>query len=395
VDWFRDHPVVADGLLALLIAAISIAVLRPLYVEAHAQQSAIREPDWLAYLLTLVTTLPLSWRRRFPQTVLIVVGTTTIVFFALQYSGEAIGVLLATYTVAAHCPRRKAFVSLVFAYAGLLLSLFFIPEDVGPVVILVNLVVFSTAWILGSNLQARRLEHAELADRAVRLENDREQRARRAVSDERSRIARELHDVVAHNVSVMVVQAAGARRTLDRDPARAKEVLAGIEETGRQALTEMRRLLGVLRTDDDATNSRAPQPGVSRLDDLVDNVRAAGLPVQLTVEGIPKALSAGVDLSAYRIVQEALTNSLKHAGPAVADVVLRYDVNTLEVTVRDTGRGSAAALEATPDGGNGAPHGLVGMRERVALFGGELHAGPRPGGGFEVVARLPVEPAAS
>jgi len=392
VSWFRDHPVVADGLLALLIAALSLAILHPLYDEAHGQHPALREPDWVAYLLTLITTLPLTWRRRVPELVLAVIGSATVLFYALQFSGEAVGVLIATYTVAAHCPRRKAFVSLVFTFVGLMLSLFFVPEDVGPVVVLVNIVIFATAWIIGSNLQARRQEHAALAERAAQLENEREQRARRAVADERNRIARELHDVVAHNVSVMVVQAAGARRTLDRDPERAKTVLAGIEETGRQALAEMRRLLGVLHTDDEATDARAPQPGVSRLDDLVDNVRAAGLPVQVIVEGTPQPLTAGVDLSAYRIVQEALTNSLKHAGPASADVVLRYGERALEVIVRDTGRGSSAALDTTGGSVNGAGHGLVGMRERVTLFGGELRAGPRRGGGYEVVARLPVEP---
>jgi signal transduction histidine kinase len=208
------------------------------------------------------------------------------------------------------------------------------------------------------------------------------------VADERARIARELHDVVAHNVSVMVVQAGAARRTIERDPDRAREALTSVEATGRQALDEMRRLLGVLRTEDEATELRAPQPSVSHLDELVAHVREAGLPVDLVVEGEPRPLMSGVDMSAFRIVQEALTNSLKHAGPAHARVRLRYGEHDLCLEVVDDGRGLAADAPAS----NGGGHGLVGMRERVALFGGELQAGPRTGGGYVVSARIPLEP---
>jgi signal transduction histidine kinase len=200
-----------------------------------------------------------------------------------------------------------------------------------------------------------------------------------------------LHDVVAHNVSVMVVQAGAARRTVDRDTAGAKEAMNLIETTGRQALDEMRRLLGVLRKEDDQERpALTPQPSVRYLDQLVAQVRKAGLPVELEVEGDPRPLASGVDLSAYRIVQEALTNSLKHAGPAHATVRVRYGADDVEVTVTDDGRGPEAG-----DGANGTAsgHGLVGIRERVALYGGELEAGPRRGGGYTVRAKLPVAPA--
>jgi signal transduction histidine kinase len=202
--------------------------------------------------------------------------------------------------------------------------------------------------------------------------------------------------VVAHNLSVVVVQAQAAQRILDRDLERARGVVVSIERTGREALDEMRRLLGVLRAGEPSGDGEAegdglfgPQPGLARLGELVGQLHAAGLPVSLRVEGDERPLEAAVDLSAFRIVQEALTNALKHAGPARAEVVLRYHPRDLELTVSDDGRGGSARLDGRPVPGSG--HGLVGMRERVELFGGELAAGPRPGGGYQVRARLPLE----
>ena len=205
--------------------------------------------------------------------------------------------------------------------------------------------------------------------------------ARRAVEEERGRITRELHDVLAHSVSVMTVQASAVRRLLTPEQEREREALLAVEETGRQALAEMRRLLGIMRSEHEVA-ALAPQPGLDTLPALVDQVRRSGLPVELSVEGTPVQLPAGVDLSAYRIVQEALTNTLKHAGPARAWVAVRYGGDDVEIEVANDGRADA--------GGNGGGHGLAGMRERVALCGGELHTGPRPGGGFRISARLPV-----
>jgi len=200
------------------------------------------------------------------------------------------------------------------------------------------------------------------------------------VAEERQRIARELHDVVAHAISVIVVQARGGRRLLDTEPAEARGAFDTIEGTGQQVLGEMRRLLGLLRESEDQL-ALAPQPSLVRIDDLVEQVRDAGLPVELAIEGEPTELPPGIDLSAYRIVQEALTNALKHAGPATARVTLRYGEDSLELEIADDGSGSAA--------GNGGGHGLVGIKERVAMLGGEVEAGGRVAGGYTVRARLP------
>jgi signal transduction histidine kinase len=206
------------------------------------------------------------------------------------------------------------------------------------------------------------------------------------VREERSRIARELHDVVAHEMTVMTVQAAAARRVLGKRPTEAAEALVAIESAGHQALTEMRRLLGVLRTAD-AAGDLAPQPGIERLGILVEQMRDAGLAVDLTITGLARGVPAGIDVNAFRIVQEALTNTLKHGGPqARATVRLAFGSDQLSIEVEDDGRGAAEALSDT----NGTGQGLVGMRERVALLHGELTAGPRAGGGYRVRARLPI-----
>jgi signal transduction histidine kinase len=269
---------------------------------------------------------------------------------------------------------------------------------------------FGAAFFLG-DLQKRRLAYmAKLEALNAQLATEQELRSRWAVAEERARIARELHDVVAHSVSVMVVQAGAARRTLATSPAQATTALGQIESTGRQALVEMRRLLGLLR-DGDHDAALAPQPGLAHLESLAEAAREAGLPVEVEVEGEPRPLPAGVDLSAYRIVQEALTNSLKHAGRARARVRVCYGREALEVQVLDDGTGlpvqardggaGLAVVRLRPGGllevtdpvapAAGGGNGLIGMRERVAMFGGSLEAGPRPGGGYRVAARLPLD----
>ena len=228
----------------------------------------------------------------------------------------------------------------------------------------------------------RQLRAETLAARAELFEREQELRAREAVAEERARIARELHDLVAHNVSVMVVQAGAERHALADDQASTRETLTSIEQAGRQALVEARRLLGMLRRGD-AREELEPQPGLDQIEFLIDQVRRAGLPVRLEVEGQRPPLPAGLDLCAYRIVQEGLTNALKHAGPARAEVVLRYSPDALDVQVRDDGRG------VLPAAAGGTGHGLIGMRERVALYGGQLDR-PRDGGGFQINVRLPL-----
>jgi signal transduction histidine kinase len=253
-----------------------------------------------------------------------------------------------------------------------------------------NAILFVGVWWLGRSLRLRRAYLNELEARARRLERARAADARAARTEERSRIARELHDVVAHHVSVMTVQAGAARRILERDPQAVRDALTTIEQMGRTALGEMRRLVGVLRTEaEPARGELSPQPGVSDVGELVDHLRETGLQVQLWIEGESRSLSPGVDLAAFRLIQEALTNTLKHAGPqARAWVRIHYTDWQLTVEVEDDGRGLAAGL-GQANGSRG--HGLVGMRERVALYGGDLRIGPRSGGGFEVRARFPLE----
>lgn len=249
--------------------------------------------------------------------------------------------------------------------------------------------VAALSWVIGYVYDNHRRRTAELVERAARLEREQATEARAAVAEERARIAREMHDVVAHSLSVMVVQAEAAEAMLEVDPERAHRPLSAVQDTGRAALTDLRRMLGALREADDGGPSLAPQPGLAGLDALAQHVRDAGLPVDVRIEGDPRPLPPGIDLSAFRIVQEGLTNVLKHAGPARAEVVVRYAPDEIALTVSDDGAG------AQRDRQNGG-HGLMGMRERVAVYGGELRAGPRPAPerGFALTARLPLDPGA-
>jgi signal transduction histidine kinase len=296
------------------------------------------------------------------------------------------GPVIALYTVATRCERRAALAAGAATGVALALPVAAARGVSSTGFAAVMYAVFMVAWVLGDNVRTRRAYLAEVEARAERLERDREERARRAVAAERARIARELHDVISHNVSVMVVQAAAGNDVFATRPERARDALGSIESIGREALVELRRLLGVVSPDDDADGARfAPQPGLARLPELLDQVRAGGLRVELTVQGEPRDVPAGVDLSAFRIVQEALTNTLKHARASRADVWLRYTDASLDVEVLDDGSAAAPV---------GQGRGIVGMRERAAMLGGELAAGPRPAGGFRVRARMPLgEPA--
>ncbi len=242
-------------------------------------------------------------------------------------------------------------------------------------------VFFAGPFLGGRIIRSRRERELHLEGETEVLRADRDARAHRAVAEERARIARELHDVVAHGISVMVLQARGGRRMLADSPAETRAALDAIEHTGEQALTEMRRLLGMLRLDDEEF-ALAPQPSLGRIDELAAALTATGLPVEITVEGEPVELPPGIDVSAYRIVQEALTNALKHAGPARAHVFLRYRENELELEILDDGAGATTV--------SGSGFGLEGMRERVEVYGGELESGRRPEGGYALRARLPL-----
>jgi signal transduction histidine kinase len=369
--------------------ALTVAVLGQLDVWASDLTGAnVVGPRPVVAAFYLVTALALAWRRRASFVVaLTVVGVNIVqalVFGASEGQGVLVPALVALYSVGANEERPRSLVPLALLPVVALARAVTNPENTDLANLLDALAWDSTiaaAWLLGAYLRTRRLYIAELTERATRAEQAREEQARAAAVNERARIARELHDAVAHGVTVMVVQAEAAEEMLAGDPERARRPLRKVQRTGREALVELRRLLGVLR-EEDAAAERGPQPGLADLDVLIADVEEAGLPVELLVAGEPVPLPSGIDLSAYRIVQEALTNSLKHAGRARATVALTYSKDVLELEVSDDGRGNAAS--------NGAGHGLAGMRERVALYGGELEYGPQPGDGYLVRARLPV-----
>ena len=400
IQWLKAHPFGADAIFAGVIGVVSLAVwIAATTTTLQTEIGSYHPVNALGVGLIVAQVAPLAWRRRAPQQALVVILVATVAFYAANFLPVTGGIpaLIATYSVAAHLERRLSLRALGLVIVAVLACLGFaaLYHPWSPAQLVTNGVFVAMAWILGDNLRTRRAYTATLEERAARLEREQQDNARRAVNQERARIARELHDVVAHSVSVMVVQAGAARRVLHRDADRATEALGSIESTGRQALDELRRLLSMLREYGDGVPALAPQPTVDDLAALVTQFEEAGLHVELTVEGDARPLPSGADLSVFRIVQEALTNTLKHAGPARAAVKVTYRPHDVLVTVSDDGRGLAEQLSRAD--GNGADplqgHGLVGMRERVALFGGELRAAPRPGGGFEVRARLPLLPA--
>jgi signal transduction histidine kinase len=316
---------------------------------------------------------------------------------AFQPVSADVAIIVLLYTLAANRPRRVSLYGLAVCLAGITIAVIRWPMSHGTespqhmlLVALALGVPTVSAWVLGQTMAYRRAYYAWLEERARRAEAERDTRARMAVAAERARIAREMHDVIAHHVSVIVVQADGAAYSFDHDPDRARQAIDAISRTGRQALAEMRRLLGVLR-DGEATDM-APQPGLTQISELLADARLAGLPVSLTIEGTPRPLDAGRELAAYRIVQEALTNARKHGGlGADAAVLLHYTKNGLRVRVSDTGHVPTAGYGPGPGntGQENTGHGITGMRERVQLYGGTLRAGPLPDGGYEVTATLP------
>jgi signal transduction histidine kinase len=295
--------------------------------------------------------------------------------------------LVILYSAASLTDMRQAILAAVIATVGI--TVYFTTDrgDPGLTAAVTTYATYAAAWGLGIYVRSRREYTTVVEERASLLEQGRELRAREAVADERVRIARELHDIVGHALNVIVIQSGGAQRVFQSKPDLARDSLASIESTGRQALQDMERMLEILRDSDGADQALSPQPGLLHVDDLAARVTEAGLPVDVTVEGPPVALPPSVDLSAYRIIQEALTNALKHAGRAHASVHVRYGPGTLELEIVDDGQGASGA--GVDDHGGGG-RGLVGMRERVGLFGGELTVGPRPEGGYRVHATIPL-----
>jgi signal transduction histidine kinase len=378
----RRRPGAADALLAVALVALA-------EVETFTNDVSPGPRGALA-AAGLIAMLSLAWRRRAPlasaAVTLSVIGLMSALW-GFDDAWPGFGFLLALYSVAAHCERLEALIGLALGLAaGALATLSEDNDSIGEFLgnySFIAVLLVGMPWIGGRALRSRQLRAEALEDRAAALQREGEERARAAVAEERLRIARELHDVVGHSLGVIVVQAGAERATLPPGQETTRDTLVAIERTGRQALGEMRRLLDLMRRDDEQV-ALAPLPSLTQLDGLVEKVRAAGLPVELRVEGERVSLPPGIDLSAYRIVQEALTNALKHAGPARARVTVRYADDALEIEIADSGSGAGEAA----DGGG---HGLAGMGERVALFGGTLRTGTRPGGGYAVSARLPFE----
>ncbi|MCG5214927.1 sensor histidine kinase [Streptosporangium sp. KLBMP 9127] len=388
LTWLREHPLVPDSVLAVLLTAGAIPVAH-LSLPGDWQP---QPPDALSVTLISLGCLSLVLRRLRPFLLLCVLEVVRAVLVLLDHNSSLLGLalMILIYTIAAHRGLALSLAALSIDLFVYLVSVAMgVSEDarMGQVLTAVFTV---TVWVIGRSVRLRRAYLAELRDRAERLERARESDTRAARAEERSRIARELHDVVAHHVSVMTVQAAAARRVLTTNPEGAAEALSAIEAMGRTAMSEMRDIVGVLRMDGNGPAERGPQPGLQELPSLVEQMREAGLSTQLWMEGRRAVLPPGIDLAAYRLIQEALTNTLRHAGPAArAWVTVRQEPGEFTVHIEDDGLGTGGHPERADTRRSG--HGLVGIRERVALYGGILRIGPRPGGGFEVKARFPLK----
>ncbi|WP_338043604.1 sensor histidine kinase [Lentzea albidocapillata] len=383
--WMKAHPAFGDSLIAgvLLLFDMGIAVT---VVDQGVSFSA-----YIA--VTLLMLGPMPFRRYHP------LGTSYLIlaggFLQLFSHGGINGIpvrmsdfalAIALYTLVAYTNRKTALIYVGWLVAGTLLwAIFQIGELQAVFLVFLVFVIFGFSWAMGEFIGARRAYQREMEQRLVLLETERDQQAKIAVGEERSRIARELHDIVAHAVSVMIVHADGAAYTIRSQPEVAENAVRTIADTGRLALTEMRRLLGVLRSEE-AETQWAPQPDARGVVELAENTRAAGVPVRLEINGDVDDLPVGVGLSVYRIVQEALTNTIKHAGAGTTALVrLARSPEELRLEVTDNGFGTPHDVVKV-SGGNG----LIGMRERAAVLGGEFEAGPNPGGGWRVRATFPL-----
>lgn len=393
-DWLRSRPVMADVLFACLIAGLALAEL-----SGEGVGERTHEPDGLGVTLVLVGATALVWRRAAPLPVLAFVTSVSCLFYARDYGSymAAVG-LAALYSVAVHEKnRRVAWITVVTGWSVLLVtaSLTLFDGVAGfrwSSALSMTLTIGATI-LAGAVIRNKEEIFVDTRERAERAEADRQLEAERAVARERLRIAREMHDVVAHGMSLITVQAAAAQEIAETRPDDAARLMRSIEATGRDALADMRRMLGVLRNDDQPGASAgrralAPQPTLADLDATIAHCIEAGTPADLVVNGDPRPLPPGIELAAFRIVQEALTNVVKHGGEtATATVTLRYSPDELYITVSDTGRGAVSELTHS-----GSGHGLIGMRERVEIYDGQLTAGPQIGGGYKVQASLPLNP---
>jgi signal transduction histidine kinase len=366
------------------IVAVGVVVLGQIEMWIG---NVVPGPKGLATLFLFVMGGCVAVRRRWPLAAgcvaLLANGLMILDASPGQSVAEGVAWMCALYGIAVWTDDRGFVIGLGVLALSNLIAYFGPPPEHFQNNVLFTVVPAIAMYLVRRAVRDRQLRAETLAARAELLEREHELRANQAVAEERARIARELHDLVAHNVSVMVVQAGAERHALPDGQESTREALTSIEQAGRQALAEARRLLGMLRRNGEHEGLE-PQPSVDQIDLLVEQIQRAGLPVDLHIEGEPAQLPAGVDLCAYRIVQEGLTNALKHAGPAHAEVLLRYAARGLDIEVSDDGQGLSEA------NGDGSGHGLIGMRERVALYGGSLETGPRDGGGFQIHAHLPL-----
>jgi signal transduction histidine kinase len=387
-EWFGDlNPWVVDGGIAVLFVIIGLATTSG---RGQVSKDFYEPRDALSVFLVLAATVPFVFRRRLPLAVLLFCTTAVVLNSGLGHNEGATPFFLwvAVITVAATCSTPKVVVAAAAIFTGLLVLLVVDGSPLSAEGFALNCALFAAMFMFGFNLRNRKARIEALEERAEALEREKDEEARRAVADERLHIARELHDVVAHSMGVIAVQASVGEHVIDTKPEEAKHALEAISGVSRSTLAEIRRMLGVLRETDEAEGGApayAPAPGLSEVDRLVRELEGAGLAVELTYDGTRVELPRGVDLTAYRIIQEALTNVMKHAGPARARVVVRYEPGALGLEIVDDGRG----VNGRSEGRSG--HGLVGMRERVAVYGGTLEVGPKVGGGFRVSARLPYE----
>jgi len=369
---------------ALVLVGVGFGLAEVVINQGH--KNGPEGPLWFDVLAMLAITLPLFLRRRFPFGAPVAVGAAIAASSFVDGHLIPSGLITNLAAISAFVlmgmlrDRTQAIAGLAYGLGVAAIVIHNDPNAGASNFVFISL-VFAIAWTIGLLVSRKFHEADEARERAIEAERQREVRARLAVSDERARIARELHDVVGHSVSVMTVQASAARRLLRPHQDKEREALLVVEKTGREALAEMRRMVGVLRRPEEAP-ALAPQPSLEQIEGLIEHTREAGLPVELRIEGEPIELPAGIDLTAYRLVQEGLTNTLKHARAQRAEVVVRYEDGYVELTVSDDGQGGGS--------GGGSGHGLVGMRERVSVYGGELEAGRRAGGGFRLRARLPV-----
>jgi signal transduction histidine kinase len=390
--WFKAHPAVVDSAAVGLVLFLAMTDL-----ATGGFESSQRAPDPLAYVLLAAQIVPFVFRRRYPFAVMYTMVAALGLYWILEYpaGSDASGIVAIYSGVAYGMDRRRTWVNaataiaIMTATASLLANGFFTGGDdvFTPFVVVAVLAIHLAAAVFGEVVYQHRQRNTELRARAAQAEAEVETRARLAAVEERTRIAREMHDIVAHGMSVISVQAAAAQEVARSDPDRTIGILEDIEATGREALIEMRRMLGVLRNGPDRPGALSPQPSLADLDLTIAQRVEAGLPTQLIITGEERPLSPGLELAAFRIIQEALTNVLKHAGDAAtATIALGYQSTALEITITDTGQGAASNLT-----NSGSGNGLIGMRERVDAYNGHVTAGPRPGGGYEVRASLPLD----